>query len=90
MNVEWGEDFDQDFITSLRIDMHSQQGALADLANTIAATGSNIHGLSTEERDGRMYTVSVQLTTRSRIHLADIMRRIRVMPTVVKVSRQRN
>lgn len=90
MAVEWGEDFDQEFTTTLRVDMQNHQGALADLTNTIAATGSNIQGLSTEERDGRLYTIFVRLSTKDRIHLANIMRRIRVMPNVVKVSRQKN
>ncbi|MDD1782035.1 bifunctional GTP diphosphokinase/guanosine-3',5'-bis pyrophosphate 3'-pyrophosphohydrolase [Enterovibrio sp. ZSDZ35] len=90
MSVEWGDDIDQDFTTGLRVDMLNHQGALADLTNTIAATGSNILGLTTEERDGRLYTIYVKLTTKDRVHLANIMRRIRVMPNVVKVSRQKN
>ncbi|CZF82856.1 bifunctional GTP diphosphokinase/guanosine-3',5'-bis pyrophosphate 3'-pyrophosphohydrolase [Grimontia marina] len=90
MSVEWGDDIDQDFATALRVDMLNHQGALADLTNTIAATGSNIQGLTTEERDGRLYTIYVKLTTHNRVHLANIMRRIRIMPNVVKVSRQKN
>ncbi|MCG3864870.1 MULTISPECIES: bifunctional GTP diphosphokinase/guanosine-3',5'-bis pyrophosphate 3'-pyrophosphohydrolase [unclassified Photobacterium] len=90
MAVEWSEDFDQEFVTSLKVDMQNHQGALADLTNTIAATGSNIQGLATEEKDGRLYTITVKLTTRSRIHLANIMRRIRIMPNVVRVARQKN
>ncbi|OOF14327.1 MULTISPECIES: bifunctional GTP diphosphokinase/guanosine-3',5'-bis pyrophosphate 3'-pyrophosphohydrolase [Salinivibrio] len=90
MPVEWADDFDQEFSTRLRVDMQNHQGALADLTNTIAATGSNIQGLTTEEKDGRLYTIFVRLTTTDRVHLANIMRRIRVMPNVVKVSRQKN
>ncbi|UTV27873.1 bifunctional GTP diphosphokinase/guanosine-3',5'-bis pyrophosphate 3'-pyrophosphohydrolase [Photobacterium atrarenae] len=90
MPVEWSEDFEQEFVTNLKVDMQNHQGALADLTNTIAATGSNIQGLSTEEKDGRLYTITVRLTTKGRIHLANIMRRIRVMPNVVRVSRQKN
>ncbi|MGF1685251.1 bifunctional GTP diphosphokinase/guanosine-3',5'-bis pyrophosphate 3'-pyrophosphohydrolase [Photobacterium japonica] len=90
MAVEWSEDFEQEFVTSLKVDMQNHQGALADLTNTIAATGSNIQGLATEEKDGRLYTITVRLTTKGRIHLANIMRRIRVMPNVVRVSRQKN
>ncbi len=90
MAVEWSEDFEQEFVTCLKVDMQNHQGALADLTNTIAATGSNIQGLATEEKDGRLYTITVKLTTRSRIHLANIMRRIRIMPNVVRVARQKN
>ncbi len=90
MPVEWSRDIEQEFPTGLRIDILNHQGALADLTNTIATTGSNIIGLTTEESDGRLYKVYVKLTTKNRIHLANIMRRIRVIPNVVKVSRQRN
>ncbi|PST92972.1 guanosine-3',5'-bis(diphosphate) 3'-diphosphatase [Photobacterium sp. NCIMB 13483] len=90
MAVEWSEDFEQEFVTNLKVDMQNHQGALADLTNTIAATGSNIQGLSTEEKDGRLYTITVRLTTKSRVHLANIMRRIRIMPDVVRVARQKN
>ncbi|WP_099610250.1 bifunctional GTP diphosphokinase/guanosine-3',5'-bis pyrophosphate 3'-pyrophosphohydrolase [Vibrio fujianensis] len=89
MAVEWTKDYDQEFITELRVDMHNRQGALADLTNVISNTGSNIHGLSTEERDGRLYTVMVLLTTKDRVHLANIMRKIRVMPNTLKVRRRR-
>lgn len=90
MPVEWGDDIDQDFVTALRIDMYNHQGALARLTNTITESGSNIQGLTTEERDGRLYTIHVKLTTKNRVHLANIMRRLRVMPNVLKVHRQRN
>ncbi|SIO19999.1 bifunctional GTP diphosphokinase/guanosine-3',5'-bis pyrophosphate 3'-pyrophosphohydrolase [Salinivibrio sp. ES.052] len=90
MPVEWADDFEQEFSTRVRVDMQNHQGALADLTNTIASTGSNIQGLTTEERDGRLYTIFVRLTTKDRVHLANIMRRLRVMPNVVKVSRQKN
>lgn len=87
MAVEWSKDFDQDFITELKVDMQNHQGALADLTNVVASTGSNIHGIATEERDGRLYTISLLLTTKDRVHLASIMKRIRVMPHALKVRR---
>ncbi|MDF9401315.1 bifunctional GTP diphosphokinase/guanosine-3',5'-bis pyrophosphate 3'-pyrophosphohydrolase [Vibrio sp. 1180_3] len=90
MAVEWSKDYDQEFITELKVDMQNHQGALAALTNVISKTGSNIHGLSTEERDGRLYTVTVLLTTKDRIHLAGIMKKIRVMPHALKVRRRKN
>ncbi|EMS7708176.1 bifunctional GTP diphosphokinase/guanosine-3',5'-bis pyrophosphate 3'-pyrophosphohydrolase [Vibrio cholerae] len=90
MAVEWTKDYDQEFITELKVDMQNRQGALAELTNVISKTGSNIHGLSTEERDGRLYTVTVLLTTKDRVHLAGIMRKIRTMPHALKVRRRKN
>lgn len=90
MAVEWSEDYDQEFIAELRVDVQNRQGALAELTNVISKTGSNIHGLSTEERDGRLYTVTVLLTTKDRVHLAGIMRKIKAMPQTLKVRRRKN
>ena len=81
---------EHEFRTGLQIELVNHQGVLAQLANTIAATGANIQGISTEEKDGRVYQVNLIITTKSRIHLADIMRKIRVMPDVMKVSRSRH
>ena len=90
--VQWEVDKEQEqeFRTGISIEIVNHQGALAELANVIAATGANIHAISTEEKDGRVYVVTLLITTKSRIHLANIMRKIRVMPNVLRVSRQKN
>lgn len=90
MAVEWSNDYDQEFITELKVELLNHQGALAELTNVISKTDSNIHGLSTEERDGRLYTVTVLLTTKDRVHLAGIMKKIRVMPQALRVQRKRS
>ncbi|HAS62617.1 MAG TPA: guanosine-3',5'-bis(diphosphate) 3'-diphosphatase [Vibrio sp.] len=90
MAVAWSEDYDQEFIAELRVDVQNRQGALAELTNVISKTGSNIHGLTTKERDGRLYTVLVMLTTKDRVHLASIMRRIKAMPHTLKVFRRKH
>ncbi|MDF2153971.1 bifunctional GTP diphosphokinase/guanosine-3',5'-bis pyrophosphate 3'-pyrophosphohydrolase [Vibrio sp. CAU 1672] len=90
MAVAWSNEYDKEFIAELKVDMLNHQGALAELTNVISKTGSNIHGLSTEERDGRLYTVTVLLTTKDRVHLAGIMRKIKAMPHAIRVRRRKN
>ncbi len=89
--VQWDPEVtgDHEFRTGIQIEVINHQGVLAQLANTIAATGANIQGISTEEKDARVYQVNLLITTKSRIHLADVMRKIRVMPDVLRVSRSR-
>ena len=89
--VQWDPEVtgDHEFRTGIQIEVINHQGVLAQLANTIAATGANIQGISTEEKDARVYQVNLLITTKSRIHLADVMRKIRVMPDVLRVSRTR-
>jgi guanosine-3',5'-bis(diphosphate) 3'-pyrophosphohydrolase len=90
MAVEWGKDIEQEFIAEIKVDMFNHQGALANLTAAINATASNIQSMNTEEKDGRVYSAFIRLTTRDRVHLANIMRKIRIMPDVIKVNRNRN
>lgn len=90
MAVEWDEVTEQEFITEIKVDMFNHQGALANLTAAISSANSNIQSINTEEKDGRVYTAFIRLTTRDRIHLANIMRKIRVLPDVIKVNRNRN
>jgi len=90
MPVEWDTVTEQDFVTEIKVDMLNHQGALANLTAAINTCHSNIQSLNTEERDGRVYSAFIRLTVRDRIHLADIMRKLRVMPDVIKVHRNRN
>jgi GTP diphosphokinase / guanosine-3',5'-bis(diphosphate) 3'-diphosphatase len=90
MAVEWDKETGQEFIAEIKVDMFNQQGALANLTAAINTAESNIQSLNTEEKDGRVYSAFIRLTTRDRVHLANIMRKIRIMPDVVKVSRNRN
>ncbi|MGL5551542.1 MAG: TGS domain-containing protein, partial [Plesiomonas shigelloides] len=90
MAVEWDKSAaSQEFITEIKVEMVNHHGALADLTAVIATTESNIYNLTTEERDGRVYNIFIRLSAHDRVHLANIMRKIRVMPDVIKVSRNR-
>ncbi|WP_072550467.1 bifunctional GTP diphosphokinase/guanosine-3',5'-bis pyrophosphate 3'-pyrophosphohydrolase [Candidatus Fukatsuia symbiotica] len=90
MAVEWDKDSEQEFIAEIKVEMFNQQGVWANLTAVINAARSNIQGLNTEEKEGRVYCAFIRLTIRNRVHLANIMRKIRIMPDVVKVSRNRN
>lgn len=90
MAVEWDMGSTQEFIAEIKVDMCNHQGVLANLTAAINATESNIQSLNTEEKDGRVYSVVIRLTTRDRVHLAQIMRQVRIIPDVIKVSRNRN
>ncbi|MDX5629919.1 MULTISPECIES: bifunctional GTP diphosphokinase/guanosine-3',5'-bis pyrophosphate 3'-pyrophosphohydrolase [unclassified Brenneria] len=90
MAVEWDKVTEQEFIAEIKVDMFNHQGALANLAAAINAANSNIQSINTEEKDGRVYSAFIRLTTLDRVHLANVMRKIRVMPDVIKVNRNRN
>ncbi|WP_411901108.1 hypothetical protein, partial [Salmonella enterica] len=50
----------------------------------------NIPTLTTERKVGASSSTFIRLTARDGLHLDNIMRKIRVMPDVIKVTRNRN
>ncbi|WP_186796487.1 hypothetical protein, partial [Escherichia coli] len=64
-------------------------GAVAYPTAAINTTTTNIQRLNTEGKDGRVYRACMRLTARDRVNLANIRRKIRVMPDVIKGTRNR-
>ncbi|WP_394202360.1 bifunctional GTP diphosphokinase/guanosine-3',5'-bis pyrophosphate 3'-pyrophosphohydrolase [Shewanella waksmanii] len=87
--VQWDNAEGVEFQANLRVEIVNHQGALAKITSIVAAEGSNIHNLSTEERDGRVFLINLRISVTDRIHLANVMRRIRVLPEVLRTSRNR-
>lgn len=87
--VRWDTEIDRDFIAKLRIEIINHQGALAALTNVIARRGSNVHSLNSGEKESGVYAIDMEITCRDRIHLADIIRKIKVMVDVQRVIRNK-
>ncbi|MCK8046571.1 bifunctional GTP diphosphokinase/guanosine-3',5'-bis pyrophosphate 3'-pyrophosphohydrolase [Shewanella sp. 1CM18E] len=87
--VQWDSAEGVEYQANLRVEIVNHQGALAKITSIVAAEGSNIHNLTTEERDGRVFLINLRISVRDRIHLANVMRRIRVLPEVLRTSRNR-
>ncbi|MGI2170077.1 bifunctional GTP diphosphokinase/guanosine-3',5'-bis pyrophosphate 3'-pyrophosphohydrolase [Shewanella sp. MF05960] len=89
ISVHWDNVEGAEYQANLRVEIVNHQGALAKITSIIASAGSNIHNLSTEERDGRVYLINLRISVKDRVHLANVMRRIRVLPEVLRTSRNR-
>jgi len=87
--VKWDSDIDKEFIAKLRVEIINHQGALALLTSVVAKCSSNVHSLNTEEKDSGLYIIDMEITCRNRIHLADIIRKIKVMVDVQRVIRNK-
>ena len=85
--MQWGANVSGEFNAALRIELINHQGTLATLTSTVASCGSNIISLQTEEKESNVYYIDIELTTKNRLQLANVMRKIRIMPEVQKVSR---
>lgn len=87
LEVQWAQQVHGEFLTTLRVDAGNQRGMLATVATVIAESGSNIEEVRSEERDGLSSRLRFALLIKNRKHLADVIRRIRTLPSVLKVAR---
>lgn len=87
LHVEWDNDSEEEYLTRIRIDMINHQGILAAVTTVISKAGANISSMNTEEKEGQIYSVDTIISVKDRIHLANVLRRVRVLTDVIKVSR---
>jgi len=88
--LRWDPVVEGEFPVELRVEIEHQRGLIATLANVITSCEANIDKISTAERDARFSIVNLTINVRNRIHLATLMKRVRVIKSVIKVSRLKN
>ena len=71
----------------IHAETRNRTGVLAEVAATIADCGSNIEQVEVLGRHDDCSSLSFLLLVRSRKHLAEIIRNVRKMPNVIRVSR---
>lgn len=88
LDVEWDPGSNRLFKVNLKLAAANQRGMLAKIAAGIAEAGSNIDNVSMEESDNSAYTnMHFTVQVENRVHLADLMRRLRKIPDVVRINR---
>ena len=87
--LTWAEDIDSEFNVELRIELAHQRGLIALLAGTISAADANIDKINVDERDGRISVIQLGISVTDRVHLARIIRKLRALPGVSRITRTR-
>ena len=85
--VSWEKNIDREFSSQIHVDTQNRPGVLAEVAATIADSGSNIEQVSVLGRHEDCSVLSFLLQVRDRQHLANILRNVRNMPNVIRVGR---
>jgi GTP pyrophosphokinase len=86
--VSWEKDVDREFSSQISVETKNKPGALAEVATTIADAGSNIEEVSVLGRHEDCSVMAFLLQVRDRKHLANIMRKVKRMPNVIRVGRE--
>ncbi len=87
VDVEWAKDIDSEFFAEIKLNITNQRGALATIAATLADQGANIEDVEMAERDARYATLRFVIAVKDRQHLAQIIRTVRSIKAVTRVSR---
>ena len=85
--VTWEEDIDKEFSSQIQVDTANKTGVLAEVAAMIADSHSNIEQVSVLDRHEDCTVLTFLIQVKDRIHLAQIMRNVRKMPNVIRITR---
>lgn len=88
--VGWAPTVTGEFPVDVLVEVESERGIVANLANRITEQGANIENINVDERDAHNSIIKLCIGVANRVHLANIMRRIKAMHAVIKVTRGRN
>ena len=87
MLLTWHEDVEGEYHVDLKVEVEQGRGIIAMIANKISSLDGSIESIKVQERDSASSTIHIFLLVRDRVHLARIIRRIRVVKSVVSVER---
>jgi guanosine-3',5'-bis(diphosphate) 3'-pyrophosphohydrolase len=87
LSVAWESTRGRLFSSEIQLEINNRVGVLAAVASSIAGTETNIDQVSLEERDVNSSSLKFQVQVRDRKHLARVIRTVRRMPDVQRVSR---
>jgi (p)ppGpp synthase/HD superfamily hydrolase len=90
MIVNWSPDVSGEFIVDIRVEVNNERGIIAQLATKITEMEANIDKIALEEKDAGFNVITLSISIRNRIHLANIMRRIRTLRPVIRTTRVKN
>lgn len=85
--INWQSPIDREFSTEIKVEAANRPGVLAEVAAKIGEVGSNIEQVSVDERHEDTAELLFLILVRDRVHLAQVIRHIRSMQTVQRVTR---
>jgi len=90
LSVQWSENIESEFSTDIRLELKDGRGVLAEIASTLSAYDCNIENINMAKHSSESSSDIFTITVRDRKHLARVVRRMRTIPAVLKISRVRN
>jgi len=90
MPLSWSPSVKGEFPVELKLEVYSDRGIVATLAARITEQNATIDQINIKEQDSHSSMINLIIGVKDRIHLANIMRRIRGLKSVQAVYRIKN
>ncbi|MCI0653209.1 MAG: RelA/SpoT family protein [Methylococcaceae bacterium] len=87
LDVEWDQNVEGEFPVEIRLEVQNKRGTLATIATTISMMDSSIETVDIRDQNEELSVDYITFTVWDRVHLAHIIRKLRALPIVVKISR---
>lgn len=87
--VVWSDKVEGEFLVEIRVELANQRGALALIATTITDSDANVESINMEEKNANYGVIKLLIAVRHRVHLARIIKRLRNLKTVAKITRSK-
>ncbi len=90
MAVRWDADVNQEFSVELRVELEHERHVIAVIASTVTTAEANIERINMIEKDAHLGVVNMVISVLDRIHLANVIKRLRAIKGINKIVRVRN
>jgi GTP pyrophosphokinase/guanosine-3',5'-bis(diphosphate) 3'-pyrophosphohydrolase len=87
LDVAWSPDVNREFLVDIVVHAKNQRGVLATIAVAISETDSNIDNVMVDERDSDYSYLRLTIEVTNRQHLARVIRRLRRIDVVERITR---
>lgn len=87
IDVRWSRRVKGDYGVEIKVECESRRGVLAAIATKIAEANSNIEKVTLPDKPEEVVIMRFRITVRDRTHLSQILRRLRRVDAIQRVSR---
>lgn len=87
LDIQWDKQVHGEFPAEIRVVLMNQVGTLAKVASTISRMRANIQNVQMINQDSQISVDYITLMVRDRTHLANVVREMRKLSIILKISR---
>jgi RelA/SpoT family (p)ppGpp synthetase len=90
MEVQWDPGVEKEFSVELRVELEHERGIIATIASTVTTADANIMRINMLEKDAHLAIVTMEISVKDRVHLANVIKRLRTVKGINRIVRARS